>query len=164
MILTTSYLKYPNTLSSQWNYQTSCVRYTLNDQTNMCLFLTEMWINKNPFRTAKKRSQNVYDYKNNQILLARSSKYSWKLCCELKVWCKMLHCRKTRNNLKTSRSISSCYVECKMKMTFSNSSSKVEDKIIQFKILLWFTEYFLKKWSWTSISLKKNKINLNLMT
>ena len=38
---------------------------------------------------------------------------------------------------------------------FQISSSEVEDIKIQFKILVWFTEYFLKKWSWTSISLKK---------
>ena len=44
-----------------------------------------------------------------------------------------------------------------MKNTFPRSSSEVEDIVIQFKILLWLTEYFLKKWSWTSISLKKKR-------
>ena len=38
---------------------------------------------------------------------------------------------------------------------FQVHHQRLEDIIIQFRKLVWLTEYLLKKWSWTSISLNK---------
>ena len=88
-------------------------------------------------------------------IMARSSKRHFKCVVEQKYWWK-------KNISLSQNKISFLNLTLNLFLLWKNETNRVSCFIIRggrhynpIQNTMWFTEYFLKKWSWTSISLKK---------